>query len=198
VLDLIDSEAHLWLSANRGPLGSEFKDWRPAMRKLLTPMLGLVLAGTIAATSALALPTAGPRSGPISTVPEVLGYGHQNPEVPKKFDLFGIFAIGSSNTATGTMSVWVGNPRKWRTGPVTCVQTNGNDSIITGMVVSGGEIVIQVAEVVDNSDPSDPSQPDMLRFSYAPDITPTGTEGCWEPVLGPLSLRSGDIRIDGP
>ncbi len=161
----------------------------------------VVAVTTLIAVSGVALNASAKRVHPgpgpwVSTDAEVIGYGHQ--QGPARHDLFGIFAQGSGNSATGTASVWAGSPQRWVTGKVTCVETTGNDSIVTIQVKIKGVLQYEVAEVVDNSNPSGTDAPDELRFSYDPFIDPTDTPGCYTPELAPIALKSGDVRIDGP
>jgi len=152
-------------------------------------------AGALAGPSALAQHSSA-TTRPSVSVPEVLGFGHQSPADPSAKDVFGVFAVGSGSSATGTASVYVGSPAKFTNGNVTCVQTSGNDSIVTVKVKIGGVKQIEVLEVVDNSSPSDSGNPDLVRFSFDPFITPTNDPKCWLPQLPPEAIRSGDVRVN--
>jgi hypothetical protein len=162
----------------------------------LTGAIVIVLAAAlvVAVSSATATRAASSRAnGPAAAVsssalPHVLGYGHQ--QGPKKTDLFGIFAQGSGNQASGTMSAYPGT--KLKTATITCLVVNGNDAIVTGHLGTQ----IWVAELVDNADPSDPSNPDLLRFSFDPFISPDpANPGCYLPMLSPIGLKSGDLSV---
>src|SRR5439155_1039764 len=60
-----------------------------------------------------------------SAAPHVLGYGSQTTG-PKKKNLFGIFATGSGNQASGAMTFYAGNPLKLVTATIRCLVVSGN------------------------------------------------------------------------
>ena len=128
----------------------------------------------------------------VSSVPHVLGYGHQVVTTAK--GLFGLFAAGSGKPASGTMSFYVG--KKLIAGKVKCLVINGNDAIVTGKATIGGVSQVVVAELVDVSAPHDRASPDLLRFSFTPAITPDpANAGCYLPMLPPLAILTGDISV---
>src|SRR5205823_5400585 len=114
---------------------------------------------------------------------------------PKKA-LFGVFAKGSGNQAAGTMTFYAGSPLKLVTATNSCLVINGNDAIVTGSAVIDNQTQTVVAELVDNTSPSDPSNPDLLRFSFAPFITPDPDHpGCYLSTLPPIAIKAGDLSI---
>src|SRR5262249_52477700 len=113
-------------------------------------------------------------------------------------DLFGVFASGIGNAATGTMTFYAGDPKpKLTTATVTCLQINGDDAIVSGTAKINGTQTVVVAEAVDQGDPSGSPQPALLRYSFAPVVNPTGVLGCYAPILAPIAIKSGDLHVDG-
>jgi hypothetical protein len=157
--------------------------------------LSLAAVGATALTAGLASGASRPAAPQAASVPTVVGYGHQMGNA--KFDLFGLFASGVSNAATGTMTFYAGTPKqKLTTATVTCLQINGNDAIVSGTAKIDGVSTVVVAEAVDQGDPSGSPLSDSLRFSFAPVVTPTDTPGCYLPVLAPVAIKSGDLHVD--
>jgi len=131
----------------------------------------------------------------VSAAPHVLGYGGQT-SGPRKKNLFGIFATGSGNVASGAMSFYAGSPLKLVTATIRCLVVSGNDAIATGDAVINSTQQVVVAELVDLNDPSDQANPDLLRFSFDPFIRPDpDNPGCYLPTLAPTAIRSGDVRV---
>ena len=128
---------------------------------------------------------------------EVLGSGNQG--TPNHTE-FGIFSVGSGNSATGEFSAWEkGFPTPttgwhWVSATITCSMISGNDAILTGTATVNGVTETIVAEAVDKTNPSGAPHKDALRLSFAPTITEV-SPGCDTPSLPPVNLRNGDIRV---
>jgi len=177
------------------------------MRTFLTPLLaGLVTAAVITTPFALAGHQPSRANAPATaTAPEVVGYGKQSgqPGGPRTA-LFGVFATGSGNAATGSVS-FIASPTRPKliTGMVTCMVISGNDAIITLNYKQAGVQHVAVAEAVDNSNPTADANPDAWRVSFDPFINPTPDPNCWTPVLSPVPISpsggGADIRVEpGP
>ena len=151
-------------------------------------VIGIGGASAVVATTA---------SSAQASTSEVLAFGNQG--IPNHTQ-FGIFSVGSGNTATGSLSVWqkaFPTPTTgwhWVTANVTCSMISGNDAVLTGTAVVGGATETVVAEAVDNSNPSGPPARDAVRFSYAGTITQV-SPGCYTPALAPVRLKNGDVRV---
>ena len=74
--------------------------------------LSLAAVGATALTASLASGASRPAAPQVASVPTVVGYGHQTGS--PKFDLFGVFASGAGNAATGTMTFYAGDPKQKR------------------------------------------------------------------------------------
>src|SRR5689334_2441488 len=137
----------------------------------------ITLAGAVALALAATAPLlAGGASA--ASAPTVVGYGHQDVS-PAKSDLFGVFASGVGNAATGSMTFYANKSGSTKlvqyTATVTCLQVVGNRSIVSGWIKTGTTQTIVVGDMIDNSDPSGAPAADQLRFSFPPFVQPTGT-----------------------
>jgi hypothetical protein len=124
----------------------------------------------------------------------VLGLGQQQPGTDALFSIHAKNVVNAAGktVANGEMTWEEGNPATLMDAKVLCVQVNGDDGLVTGVLrlptSRAGEHV--VAEIVDNDATG---ATDALRFSYQSNhgAVRTSVPGCWAPVFGPVPIATG-------